>query len=141
MNLPTKDEINIYNSLDEIAACKHFLGKSLEQAEALFRENSAYYQEYLMWMGPVAFNFYLESAINYLKSDDAVGDSHLIECLYQIVVFRMKQKEFVLAIDRVNKLIAYVMEYYDKFEVNEVVYGDVLSKYEHLQLLLKDKEV
>jgi hypothetical protein len=138
MNLPTEDEINIYDSLDEIKACKHFLGKDLQQAEALFRDNSAHYQEDLMWMGPVAFSFYLQSAINYLKSDAAAGDGHLVECLYQIARFRMKQKEFVLAIDVINKMIDYVIENYDKFQVNEAVYGDVLGKYKQLQRLLKD---
>lgn len=38
--LPTCREINVYDSLDERSACEHFLGKTLEEAEALFRENS-----------------------------------------------------------------------------------------------------
>ena len=60
-------------SLDEGSACKHFLGKTLTEAEALFREASLYYQEDLMWMGPRAFQFYLPAALNDLKSEAARG--------------------------------------------------------------------
>jgi hypothetical protein len=138
MNLPKKEEINVYNSLDEISACEHFFNKTLEQAEALFRENSAYYQEDLMWMGPRAFQFYLQSAINYLESDDSAGDSHLIDCLYEIVVFRSKDKEFSLAINRIARMIDYVINNYEKFNVNTDVYGDLLGKYRQLQRQLKE---
>ena len=37
MRLPTKDEINVHESLDEISACEHFLNKTLEEAEAADR--------------------------------------------------------------------------------------------------------
>ena len=53
--LPTAEEINVFDSLDERCAVKNFLGKDLDQAQALFREISLYYQEDLMWMGPKAF--------------------------------------------------------------------------------------
>lgn len=139
MNIPTEKEINIFNSLDEINACKHFLGKDLQQAEALFRKNSAYYQEDLMWMGPVAFSFYLQAAINYLKSEASAEDSHLIACLYNIVSFRKKDKDFFLAIDRVRQMIAYIIEDYDKFQVDEAIYGDLLSRYKELLHMLNSK--
>jgi hypothetical protein len=57
MQLPKKDEINVYGSLDEKRATEHFLGKTLEQAKSLFRMNNLCYFEDLMWMGPKAFNF------------------------------------------------------------------------------------
>lgn len=137
MRLPSEDEINIHNSLDERAASEHFLNKTLEQAEVLFQENSAYYQEDLMWMGSPAFHFYLQAVINYLKSEHSVGDDHLIDCLYEIVVFRSQQEGFLLAIDRVKEMIAYVIENYEKFDVDENIYGDLLGKYRHLQSQLK----
>ena len=37
MTLPTRQEINPYDDLDGRVACEHFLGKSLNEAEALFR--------------------------------------------------------------------------------------------------------
>ena len=51
MTLPTAADINVHDSLDEQHACQVFLGKSIDQAEALFRENGLFYQEDLMGMG------------------------------------------------------------------------------------------
>ncbi len=133
MRLPTADEINVYNTLDEISACEHFLNKTLPQAEELFRDNSSYYQEDLMWMGPTAFQFYLQAATNYLRSTDAVGDDHMIDCLYEIVMFRLNQEGFSLAIDRINEMIEYITGDYEKFRVNEEIYGDLKAKYRQLQ--------
>lgn len=133
MRMPTESDINVYNSLDEIAARDHFLNKTVEEAEELFQENSAYYQEDLMWMGPRAFPYYLQSAINYLKSEHAAGDDHMIDCLYEIVMFRLDQEGFSLAIERVNELADYVINNYDKFIVDHDVYGDLLGKYKKLK--------
>ncbi|MEP0916981.1 hypothetical protein NC981_09125 [Leptolyngbya sp. DQ-M1] len=138
MRLPSEDEINIHNSLDEISASKHFLNKTLQEAEALFQENSAYYQEDLMWMGSQAFQFYLQAVINYLKSEHSLGDDHLIDCLYEIVVFRSQQDGFLVTRDRVKEMINYVIENYAKFDVDEDVYGDLLGKYRQLQSQLKE---
>jgi len=55
--LPTAEEINVFDSLDERCAVKNFLGKDLEQARSLYRENFLKRQEDLMWMGPIAFRF------------------------------------------------------------------------------------
>ena len=66
--IPTSNEINVYDSLDERSACEHFQGKNLDEAELLFRENSLCYQEDLMWMGPMAFRYYVEAAIRYNKA-------------------------------------------------------------------------
>ena len=138
MSLPTEDEINVYNSLDEVTARDHFLNKTLEQAEELFRENSAYYQEDLMWMGPRAFAFYLQAAIHYVKSDRSMGDAQMINCLYEIVLFRSQQQEFVLALDAVKEMVAYVIEHYAKFDVDGYIYGDLLGKYLQLRRQLEE---
>ncbi|HKQ39872.1 MAG TPA: hypothetical protein VJ063_17470 [Verrucomicrobiae bacterium] len=61
MSLPTKDEINPWpGDLDGKTAVRHFLGKSLDEAEALFQEASLVYQEDLMFMGASAFRFYVQ---------------------------------------------------------------------------------
>lgn len=133
MKLPTAGEINVHNSLDEISACEHFLDKTLPQAEALFRDNSSYYQEDLMWMGPRAFQFYLLAATSYLRSAEAVGDDHMIDCLYEIVMFRSSQEGFSLAVDHANDMIDCIIGDYEKFEVNQEIYGDLKEKYRHLQ--------
>ena len=138
MKLPTEDEINVHNSLDEIVASEHFLNKTLEEAEALFRENSAYYQEDLMWMGPRAFAFYLQAAINYLKSPHSAGDDHILSCLYEIVMFRLPEEGFPLALNGVKTLIDYVVNNYEKFNVDKDIYGDLREKYRELQTQLED---
>jgi hypothetical protein len=63
MSLPTSDDFNIFNSLDEETASKHFLNKTLIEAQALFREDGLTYCQDFMWMGPKAFNFYIEALI------------------------------------------------------------------------------
>lgn len=130
--LPTEDEINVYDSLDEKIASEHFLNKTLQQAEALFRKNSTYYQEDLMWMGPRAFSFYLQAAINYLRSKHSVGDDGFIDCLYEVVMFRFPQEGFSLALDSVKELVDYVINNFEKFDVHEDIYGDLLGKYKQL---------
>ena len=133
MSVPTEDEINVYDSLDEIVAKDHFLNKSVDEGEALFREDSAYYQEDLMWMGPRAFAFYLQSAFNYLQSDASVDDDHFVSCIFDVISFRRQQEEFGLARDLVIELCTYVIEHYDKFAVDGDIYGDLLQKYEGLR--------
>ncbi|MBX3184896.1 MAG: hypothetical protein KIT72_16370 [Polyangiaceae bacterium] len=133
MSVPTEGEINVHGSLDEIVARDHFLNKSIDEGEALFRDNSAYYQEDLMWMGPRAFAFYLQSAFNYMKSDDATGDDHFVACILDVISFRRQEQEFVLAHDCAMELIAYVIDHIDKFAVDHDIYGNLLQKYEHLR--------
>ena len=140
MPLPGQSEINVYDMLDERTAVEHFLNKTLEQAQAMFAENGETYQEDLMWMGPVAFAFYLQAAVNYLQSEEAAGDDYFIYCLHSIVVFRLKEKGFSLAIDTVNKLVDYVINNYEKFKIDPVAFGNLLGKYRQLRMLLAEQE-
>jgi hypothetical protein len=94
-----------------------------------------------MWMGPAAFAFYLQAAVYYLQSEKSAGDAHFVDCLYEIVVFRFKEKEFSLAIDIVNRMIDCVIDDYEKFKVNRDVYGDLLEKYKRLRTQLADGSV
>jgi hypothetical protein len=61
--------------LDERHAVKMFLGKTPEEAEAMFRRNFLFYQEDLTYMRHEAFRFYLLPAIKYLLSEHASGDA------------------------------------------------------------------
>ena len=71
--IPSRSDINVFDTLDERDACEHFLGKNIDEAEALFREDFLCYQEDLMWMGPRAFRYYVHAAINYIHSDAATA--------------------------------------------------------------------
>lgn len=68
--LPTKEEINpIPECLDGQSAVTDFLGKTLEDAEEMFRHNSGHCWETLNYLGPVAFRFYVPAAIKFLHDD------------------------------------------------------------------------
>jgi len=138
MPIPTPNEINVYDSLDERSACEHFLGKNIDEAELLFRENSIFYQEDLMWMGPVAFRYYVEAAIRYIHSDVAASDSDMISCFAGILEFRLKyeSKELVPVAKRLTSACAYVIEHWSRFDISPEIYGDLLARYTTLQRTL-----
>src|SRR5262245_60363255 len=121
MQPPTREEINVYDSLDEQSAVRHFLGKNLEEAEALFRENSLYYTEDLVWMGPVAFRYYIRAAIQYIRSDAAMGDSSVVSGVACALKSRLEHEADELAPVSVPlaAICAYVVEYANKFKLSE----------------------
>lgn len=77
MEIPSKFDWGVVekNDLDAVCAFKQFFGKSLDEAEMMFRENALYYQEDLISMPPVAFNYYAPVFANYILSGYAEGDS------------------------------------------------------------------
>jgi hypothetical protein len=135
MTLPTAAEINVHDSLDERHACENFLGKSVEEAEVLFRENALFYQEDLMWMGPVAFRFYVESVIRYIQSDAASGDSDAVSCFATVLEFRLEQEpaELVSVGGRLASICGYIIKRYERFDLAPEIYGDVRVRFRTLQ--------
>jgi hypothetical protein len=135
MNKPTAKEIDPYDSLDGRVACTNFLGKNLEEAEALFRDNSVRYQENLMWMGPVAFRYYVASAISYIQSEAAAGDSDMINCFAGLLEFRLEHEAAELApiAEQLAAVSAYMVEHFERFDLDPVIYSDVRSRCQTLQ--------
>jgi len=133
INLPTREEINVYNSLDEQSACKNFFGKTLEEAEALFRENPLHYQEDLMWMGPVAFQFYVQALIRYIKSSESQNDSDLINCFVGLLESRLEPEpgKFLPVAKQLEETCRYVISNYERFDVTPEIYGDLRPHYEN----------
>src|SRR4051812_31482907 len=76
--------------LDERHAVEMFLGKTPEQAEAMFRENFLYYQEDLTYMRAPAFRFYLLPAIKYLLSNDASGNADAASTFSYVLEARLE---------------------------------------------------
>ncbi len=134
LTLPTVADINVYDSLDEQVAVRHFAGKTLDEAEALFRDNALRYQEDLMFMGPVAFRFYVPAYVDYLRSEASSGDPDAVNCFLGLVRFRWDFEPEEL--EPVRELLAdacrAVLAQYGRFEVNETVYGDLRGNYETL---------
>jgi len=138
MTLPRRQDINVHDSLDERTACEHFLGKSLEEAEALFREDSLRYQEDLMFMGASAFRFYVQAAINYIQSEQAIGDPDIINCLAGILEHRLKfeaQELFAVA-SQLALACRFVIENYDRFDLTLDIYGDLRPRFQSLEQAL-----
>ena len=135
MTLPTRQEINVHDSLDERTACEHFLGKSLAEAEALFREASLAYQEDLMFMGASAFRFYVQAAISYIQSESATGDSDIISCFASILEHRLEYEaeELRPVADRLASICGYILEHYDRFDLMSEIYGDVRPRFQALR--------
>ena len=136
MCLPTSREINpIPDDLDGQCAERHFLGKTLEEAEALFRENSLYYQEDLMFMGVTAFCFYFQAAINYIQSESATHDSDIISCIAAILEHRLEYEadKLIPIAGHVAAASAYVIANYGRFDVMPDIYGDLRPRFEALQ--------
>ena len=86
MSTPKQDQIDVFGTLDERKACKHFLGKTVDEAVRLFEENALFYQEDLMFMGPVAFQYYVPAFVRYI--DSAVGDSDAVNCFVGLLEHR-----------------------------------------------------
>jgi len=132
MTLPTVKDIN--NSLDEQHACKVFLGKSVEEAEALFRENALAYHEDLMWMGPVAFRFYVDSSIRYIRSEASSDDSGAINSFAGVLEFRLEHEPIELApiAEGLLTICDYVIRHYERFGLKAEIYGDVRARFQKL---------
>lgn len=122
--LPTLADINVYDSLDERWAVGNFLGKTLAQAEELFRESAMTYQEDLQHMGPVAFRFYVPAFVTYLRSAASSGDSYAVNAFASLVRNRWESEPEELKL--VRELLAdacrTVLGEYDRFGVDEAIY-------------------
>lgn len=123
-DLPSLADINVHDSLDERWAVGNFLGKTLEQAGELFRESAITYQEDLMFMGPVAFRFYVPAYVNYLRSAASSGDPDAVNCFVSLVRHRWEYEPAEL--EPVRGLLAEacrtVLAEWDRFGVDEAIY-------------------
>jgi hypothetical protein len=132
MDLPSKRDISPESeNLDGQWAVRHFLGKSIEEAEALFRERAPHYLEDLMHMGPVAFRFYFPAADRYVRSNHARGDSSTVSHLADILELRIRYEELELApiAESLGKFCSDVAASIDRFDVSSEIAGDLRGRY------------
>jgi hypothetical protein len=120
MRLPSADEINVFDSLDERSAVENFLGKSLAQARRLFCDDFLTYSEDLMWMGPEAFRFYVPAAIDYLRSTESDGDSVAASSFCGLIEFRLCScpDSIEPVKDLIRECIRAMLEDFDRYECN-----------------------
>src|SRR5580765_3333483 len=133
--LPTRKDINVCDSLDERCACDHFLGKNLDEAEALFRDNFLCYQEDLMFMGPRAFRYYVHAAMQYLISPDASGDSDAASSFAGLLEFRLEHEksEVMPVAGELAQICKYLFDNIGRFQCEPSIYGDVGARYAALR--------
>ncbi|MHB1155299.1 MAG: hypothetical protein ACYC26_00525 [Phycisphaerales bacterium] len=132
--LPSEKQINVFGSLDEQSAVEHFLGKNLQQAEELFRDNFICYQEDLMWMGPAAFCFYVDAAIAYLLSPNSTGDSSAVSSFCGVVEFQHRYygQEISSARFRLKNAIMRILQDFERYDCDIQIYGDVAGRYKRM---------
>jgi hypothetical protein len=135
MPLPTRQEICPHDDLDGRVACEHFLGRSLEEAEALFRESSIYYQSDLMWMGAVAFRYYLPAVVQFVRSEAATDDSDFVAHFASTLAFRLEHEpqELQPVAEQLSELCRYIVEHWSRFESGSEFYDDVRTRNQTLQ--------
>jgi len=142
MGPPGAKQINVHDSLDERCACEHFLGKTVEQAELLFRQNALYYEEDLLFMGPMGFRYYVPAFVRYIQSEHSSGDPDAINCFAGLLEHRSKKRREVASIaGELADACRYILQHYDRFGVDPSIYGDLRSRYESLVSRLHELHV
>lgn len=138
-DLPTAAEINIHDDFDEQWAVKNFLGRSLEEAQDLFAENFLFYSEDLMWMGPVAFCYYVRAAIAFLLSPSAKGHADSVGTFCMILEFRIGCKYWGIGncSPLVRDGLEAMLRNFDHYECDPRLDGDVARRVEAVLARLK----
>ena len=117
--------------LDERHAVRMFLGKTPEEAEAMFRQNFLFYHEDLTYMRAPAFRFYMLPAIRYLLSGHARGDSDAAHSFCYVLESRLECDPVALApiAPVVLAAIDNMLKSFDRFDCDLEIYGDLPSRY------------
>ena len=140
MKIPSKKEWGVIekDNLDAEWAFKQFAGKSLDDAEKMFRENALYYQEDLLSMPSVAFNFYAPVFAKYILSEYAESDSDGASSFLHMII-ELLQMNRTLATPETLKLllntaktVSNKQNYYD---ANIDIYGEFPELYNRIMQL------
>lgn len=131
--IPIQSEIAPNGTLDECTASEHFLGKNLEMAKRFFYESSTAYED-LMWMGPIAFRYYVHAAINYFHENMVTLDTIELGEFACALEFRISEER-----DEVRPVAEVLRTFCDKVinQLSEVqlsdIDSDVIPRYCHLR--------
>lgn len=129
--LPSALEFSpVPENLDGKVAVEHYLGRSLAEAEQQIVEHPLYYIGDFMWMGPIAFRYYLPAVHAYFVGEQSNGDANSVDSIIGIVEHRLAfEAEFVLqAYPVVVPLLDTLLSRYQAFEISEEILGDLRSK-------------
>jgi len=109
MQIPTEqDWANPYDDLDIITAKKSFFGKNLEEAEELFVKNALCYQEDIMWMPSVPFQYYVHAYMNYLLGRQSEQDTDAASSFLSLVEFKAGGYNAPVRVGTVDAFVSFV---------------------------------
>lgn len=123
-------------------AFKNFFGKTTKQAEELFEENALYYQEDLLSMPSIPFNYYVPPFTKYITSERARGDSDGASSFLHLIIELLASEnspadEKTMAILLTTaKTVAGKQDYY---EADPDIYGDFSAFYTKILTLSEQK--
>jgi hypothetical protein len=139
--LPTKEEINPFGDLDGNAVEAKLLGKSVEELVAMLEDNSIYYSELFLWMGPKAFVYYFPAALHYGASDVASKDADFVNCMLGNINFRLKHdREAINSVFPILiEFVDLVLDEYSRFDVDSNIYGNLDRDYELLRAQITEQ--
>ncbi len=100
----------------------------------MFEENAMRYQEDLFYMPKAPFLFYLKAYIEYLYSDQSIGDSDAASCFMGLMKSTVKYSwdNFDGRFEDFADAVEYVAKEQEKFEATESIYGSFESKRESI---------
>ena len=140
MQLPTEQEINpVAENLDGQWAVRNFLGKSLDAAEAMFREELDFHGEDLMFMGPVAFRYYIPAACRFLRSQLPDADPPMIFDFAGVLQHRLEfdPNEMTSVAVELADLCAEILARFTRFDEFDELMRDLRTRPE-LQGIISD---
>jgi hypothetical protein len=126
------------SNLDERTALQHFLGKNQTEAKALFRENPLHYSDDLIWMGSRAFMYYFPCFAAYLSSVASDSDADSLNALVGVLECRFGESLSCVAgaESAVNECLEYCLNHFEKFDVDPIIYGELIPRMRHLKAQL-----
>lgn len=130
------------DNLDAEWAFKQFAGKSLQDAEIMFRENALYYQEDLISMPAVAFNCYAPVFAKYILSEHAESDSDGASSFLNMVIellganISLASPTTVKVLLDTAEIVSSKQKYYD---ADIDIYGEFPELYSEIKRLSEPK--
>ncbi len=126
--IPSEHEINpIAADLDGQVAVRNFLGRTIDGAVELLWENSLHYFEDFVWMGPVAFRYYLPAITKFIGNPEFHAGADDVNCAISTLKIRLERQPADCALCR-NEMVLILTEIisqYPRFDVSEEIYGNL----------------
>jgi len=107
IKVPSKSEYGVIerDNLDAECAFNQFVGKLLDDAQGMFRENALYYQEDVILMPSIVFNCYAPVFAIYILSDNAETDSDGASSFLHMIIELLQENRLFASSKTVSLLL------------------------------------